>query len=164
MNSRINCLFLLLSIFLCTSLYADIPQENFSVVVIASGNTVGLGDNLGMVFKYFGKTMPTLRKYTNVLLREYKYDKISFFTSSLEKGDESKFIVVKIQFTGTKYQTKDGFTIGSKKADIIKRHGNPEEVVESSIYFYNHDGDLMELKFTFNSKDFVCEIKMSVGT
>ena len=151
----------LISIMLCSPLFADFPKEK--ILVIIKEEEIHLGDDFCKIIDILGNTSFILHSSNYIILRKYEYDNLIIYTSNPE-SDECTKLIYGIYFSSKTYSLINKITIGSSKIDVIITFGKPDDIYKNSFYYYNEEFDILELKITFESEDNICSIQLFMGT
>jgi hypothetical protein len=137
-------------IFFCVSLCAGLPRDEYVVIDNYKNIHIELGVKLSKMIKAYPRlSFIQERKYSNITLKEYRYDGISFFISAFSESDNDANIRM-IEILSNVYSTKRGITIGSHKSEVISKYGQPDDIYNGIYYYENHEYEVMELSFKFD--------------
>ena len=146
------------------SVYAEIPQDEFTIIDNNNQKTIKLGSKLsGVLDIYDDITIRGEKSYSNITFIEYTRNGIIFSISKRAKIAKDAHILG-ILITSDNYYTKKKLSIGNTKDDVIKSYGIPDDIIGSYFIYCNSDYDHLELIFYFDDNGIIKQIEMYAGT
>ena len=153
---------LVISLLFC--MISNINSQEFLSIsdfyCICDGKKIKLGQSLVQYDSEYETKKSEIIKLgkTGYKVYDYSWGKIYIPKSS------KNYKIFGIEINNSDVIILDDIKIGSSKTFVKNKLGKPYREINNTVYYYNDDFDVLELKITFDNDERVSAIRLFMGT